>query len=104
MPARVRDCSPTISSARTYILSAVAANAKKDDPCPYARKALLYHYKYLARNSQNLAIALNARGVFWAGDNHVSNRAFVHKYVRAVVSLCRRVAGISLLEQALVRD
>lgn len=43
----------------------------------YAVKALLYHYLYTVRAAANLAVCFSAQGVFLAGDNQVSNKAFV---------------------------
>lgn len=42
-----------------------------------AKKALLYHYLFLARASANLAICMGAKGIFWAGGNQISNTQFV---------------------------
>lgn len=45
--------------------------------CKHCEKALRYHYLYLARASVTLSVILQARGVFWAGDNQVANEKFV---------------------------
>jgi len=48
---------------------------------PKAEKALLLHYKYLFRISQQQSIGMIAKGVFLAGDNQVSNDSFVIKHI-----------------------
>merc|ERR1712137_123631 len=48
--------------------------------CEAASKALFYHYLYLARGSANLAVGLQAKGIFWAGGNQVSNHNFVAQH------------------------
>eukprot|EP01096_Ripella_sp_DP13-Kostka_P007179 TRINITY_DN2609_c0_g2_i2.p1 TRINITY_DN2609_c0_g2~~TRINITY_DN2609_c0_g2_i2.p1 ORF type:complete len:391 (-),score=152.65 TRINITY_DN2609_c0_g2_i2:49-1221(-) len=57
----------------------IVRKATSEPPCDKAVKALELHYKYLARATQNLAVVLQAKGVFWAGDNQVRNGAFVDK-------------------------
>eukprot|EP01113_Clastostelium_recurvatum_P012232 TRINITY_DN1632_c0_g1_i5.p1 TRINITY_DN1632_c0_g1~~TRINITY_DN1632_c0_g1_i5.p1 ORF type:complete len:430 (+),score=95.96 TRINITY_DN1632_c0_g1_i5:178-1290(+) len=42
-----------------------------------AQDALLLHYKYLIRCSQGISVALQAKGIFLAGDNQVNNDKFV---------------------------
>jgi len=55
--------------------------AAKDESDPMAVGALLWHYRYLARHTQNLALGLQVGGVFWGGDNQVNNADFVSKYL-----------------------
>jgi len=58
-----------------------AAIAGSDDN---AKKALELHYRYLARACQNLAVAVQAKGIFWAGDNQVANYKFVDEIEKEV--------------------
>lgn len=44
---------------------------------PHANKALEIHYRILIRTCQNMAVAMNVKGVFLAGDNQVANNSFV---------------------------
>jgi glucokinase len=67
----------------------VAKRATAEPPCPFAKKALLLHYQYLMRAAQNLAIGMNVKGVFLAGDNQVFNRDFVVAYVLHDCERCR---------------
>ena len=50
--------------------AAVASNALNGDAT--AQQALLWHYEYLMRNCQQLAIATQCGGVVLCGDNQVS--------------------------------
>jgi len=48
---------------------------------PNAEKALLLHYKYLFRISQQQSVGMIAKGVFLAGDNQASNDFFVKQHI-----------------------
>jgi len=60
----------------------VAINASNGEK--YATKALQLHYKYAARCSQGLAIGLQTKAIFFAGDNQVQNQHFIFKYADLV--------------------
>jgi glucokinase len=49
-----------------------------------AIKALELHYRYAARCSQGLAIGLQAKGIFFAGDNQVNNKDFIFERAEQV--------------------
>jgi len=57
----------------------IATNAGKGDK--YASKALELHYRYAARCSQGLAIGLQCKVIFFAGDNQVHNQEFIFKRI-----------------------
>lgn len=60
------------SSGKTMNPAEVAKGAINKDKD--AEKALSLHYRYLARCSQNLCVMMLLKnGIFWAGDNSVSN-------------------------------
>jgi glucokinase len=59
----------------------IATSALADPPCKYATEALLLHYRFLMRIAKNLAIGLQAKGLFLAGDNQVANNPFFEKYL-----------------------
>nr|UQE87402.1 glucokinase [Acanthamoeba castellanii] len=59
----------------------ISAAAFREDPCPFATKALLIHYRFLMRVAKNLCVGLQAKGMFLAGDNQVVNNPFFEKYL-----------------------
>ena len=80
--------SKDISGAPKLDPSEVSQEAVSEDPSfesqitNCCRDALLLHYKYLARVSQNLSIILQTTaGVFWCGDNQVTNGKMVKKNI-----------------------
>eukprot|EP01095_Lingulamoeba_sp_RSL-Kostka_P000521 TRINITY_DN10801_c1_g3_i1.p1 TRINITY_DN10801_c1_g3~~TRINITY_DN10801_c1_g3_i1.p1 ORF type:complete len:412 (+),score=163.79 TRINITY_DN10801_c1_g3_i1:148-1383(+) len=56
--------------------------ACSNPPNVIAKKALKLHYLYLARATQQLAVVLQAKGIFWAGDNQVNNGRFVDSIIQ----------------------
>jgi len=65
------DCPSGLSAAE------IVFAATNNPPNKYAVQALTIHYRILMRSAQNMAIALNLKGVLLAGDNQVANDPFV---------------------------
>ncbi|ELR23790.1 group A glucokinaselike, putative, partial [Acanthamoeba castellanii str. Neff] len=59
----------------------ISTAAFREDPCPFATKALLIHYRFLMRVAKNLCVGLQAKGMFLAGDNQVVNNPFFEKHL-----------------------
>jgi len=64
------DCPSGLSAAE------IVFAATNDPPNKYAVQALTIHYRILMRAAQNVAVALQAKGILLAGDNQVANDPF----------------------------
>jgi len=68
-----------VKGARSGLTTAeIGAAAIEGDE--YAKKALEIHYRVLMRTAQNIATAMNVKGIFLAGDNQVANSALVKSF------------------------
>jgi len=64
------DCPSGLSAAE------IVFAATNDPPNKYAVQALTIHYRILMRAAQNVAVALQIKGLLLAGDNQVANDPF----------------------------
>jgi len=68
----VKDLTDTTGGLTPAEIASAAASGNA-----HAKKALEVHYRTLIRTSQNIATAMNVKGIFLAGDNQVANDGFV---------------------------
>eukprot|EP01080_Neovahlkampfia_damariscottae_P003442 gene3442-6091_t len=66
----------------TYLLVAKASLEGNK----YAFEAMMAHYRYLMKAAQNISIMTVCKGVFFAGDNQVSNEEFFSKNAKYLAS------------------
>lgn len=66
------------------IIFLVVFAATNNPPNKYAVQALTIHYRMLLRAAQNIAVALQCKGLFLAGDNQVANDPFF----RSITPVC----------------
>jgi len=62
---------PKNLSAAEIVIASTSGNA-------FAKQAVEIHYRILLRCAQNVAVGLNVKGIFLAGDNQVNNKGIVN--------------------------